>query len=111
MSEPTVMEGYLRVAGDGYECSDLYLDNVPLQEFLSGVLSHHRYRGHHWVVGERYADDASHLPMWSPHPYAEELGCRHEDKPFIERLSLQVDFGRVRITVESLDVEEEVTGC
>jgi hypothetical protein len=107
MSEPVVLEGRLREAGDGYECSDLYLDDRPLTDVLEAVVPNLRYAWRHWVAKPPYDPEAQEPDApepWTPvDKAASDKAFYENDAPFVEMLCLFRDWGRVRITVERLE--------
>ena len=83
--------GHLRKAGDGYECSNLYLDGDALMEAIDlplvGVVL---AEGHNWISDFAFPPKEPDTPVG-----------------YGNRIDLQADYGRVRITIEQLDVKEE----
>ena len=83
--------GHLRKAGDGYECSNLYLDGDALMEAIDlplvGVVL---AKGHNWIGDFVFPPEDPDTPVGGGN-----------------RIDLQADYGRVRITIEQLGTPEE----
>lgn len=110
MSEPAVFEGHLREAGDGYEWSELFVDDTPLEQFLNDAVPPTVHKPHHWVVDpEQCEAPADCPPAWTPFdPGAQEAAywkariARQTPAPQVRVLHLYADYGRVRITIERI---------
>ncbi len=105
---PTVFTGRLRLAGDGYEYVDFYVDDALLADLLENALPHVAYPNHYWVIEPGTEGRES----WQPYP-EDQLAAQQaalldgrEPPAYVPRLALGLDWGRVRITVESLDDNE-----
>ena len=112
MGEPVVLEGHLRHAGDGYECSGFYLDNLSLESRLGALIEHVDHPYHYWVVAPPWDGkvEPGQPEPWTPvdrdartRAYRDARSAGNETLPHVDMLALSRDYGRVRITVERLD--------
>ena len=118
MTDPVVLEGHLRYAGDGYEWSGFYLDNLSLESRLGALIQHVDHQYHHWVVSPPWDGEAEpgQPEPWTPvdrdalmRAYEEARAAGSEDAPYVDTLALQADYGRLRITIERLDETQPAT--
>lgn len=106
MSEPIVLEGRLRHAGDGYECSGLYLDDRVLTGVLEATVPHRHYERRYWVVEPPYEYEEREPGVPEPWTPVDREAIRRarleDDGPYCPTLALFRDYGRVRITIERI---------
>ncbi len=96
---PLVIEGTLRLAGDGYEDVELYVDDELLIDALH-ALPHTDYEGHYWVI----EPGAQGYEAWEPHERRPWTVCLDGAEPshYVPLCALHTTWGRVRITLERL---------
>jgi hypothetical protein len=97
---PVVLEGHLRYAGDGSECSELYLDGQSLARKLPG---YEPGRGE-WVPAFADWDEPE---AYDPANETQAFNLCHGYQLLVDgkvhwRCMLFADWGRVRITIEPL---------
>ena len=98
-----ILEGHLRYAGDGYECSGFYLDNLSLDSRLSALVEHVDFQYHYWVVAPDGEDSEPWTPVDRDASMRAYMDARaNEDPHYVDTLALQSDYGRVRITIERI---------
>lgn len=111
MTDPVVLEGHLRYAGDGYEWSGFYVDNLSLESRLGALIQHVDHQYHYWVAAPPWDGEAEagQPEPWTPvdrdagiRAYEEARAAGNADAPYVDTLALQADYGRVRITIERL---------
>lgn len=104
------VEGQLRIAGDGFEWSEFYLDDNLLEPLLNDAIPPTVHKQHHWVVDPDQCEaPADCPPAWTPFdPDPQEAAywkariARQTPAPQVRCLHLYADYGRVRITVERI---------
>jgi hypothetical protein len=99
------LEGRLRHAGDGYEWHAHYIDDIRLDEFFDDNLKNVPVQKKYVVIPEPSWDTPHHSdypPTWTSW---EDALDAYEGVPHAGRIYR--DFGRVRITIEVLEDEED----
>mgnify|MGYP000867546298 CR=1 FL=1 len=108
------VEGHLRIAGDGFEYADIYVDSQTLKDILAAWMPRAARRKsgndpHNWVVepcdwetGPDYPEPWTPIDRHAVNLKYDEAMLRGEEPQYVFTCDLSADFGPVRITIEPL---------